>query len=81
MLNDMGNPTHQEIAQVLSGQPDFRFAVPGDEISNRPPKYEADHERDATEVALLGIYRMWKSQNPTRDKSDFLLVVERAIEQ
>lgn len=73
-------PSHQEIAKVLTSLSGLNLSVPSIEITTGPPKYEEDNaEKDATEMALYGIFRMWKLQNPTGDKAEFMSLVERAI--
>jgi len=73
-------PSHQEIAKVLTGISGLQLSVPQIEITSGPPEYvEENAERDATEAALHAIFRMWRMQNPSADKGDFMSLVERAI--
>jgi len=74
-------PSHQEIAKVLTGLSGIQLAVPQIQITSGPPEYVEDNtERDPTETALNAIFRMWKLQNPGGGKSDFMSLVERAIQ-
>ena len=74
-LHVHSTPSHRDIAKVLTGLSDLSLTVPNIEITNGPPGVDGD----ATEAALHAIFRMWKVQNPSGDKADFMLLVERAI--
>jgi hypothetical protein len=73
--NKRETPSHEEICKVLNG---LQMTVPTTEISNCARNGSED--RDATELAVYGVFRMWKIQNPTGSKTEFMSIVERAIQ-
>jgi len=75
------SPSHREIATLLNGLSDLQLMAPSVDALENLPKHEGDSEEiEATKAALLGIFRMWKIQNPAGDRVQFLALVERAIQ-